>query len=247
LFWSAKVAPRGRRNVRIDWRITRAAEKLGIQQPPLTVRETDRAALPLVFVSHALDALYSGATYLWRWEGSMSVLICGEARRLRISYEAGDKSFHGYASSLDGPDIGDLLQGSSANPACYVGIYAEKSEQLRKHLIVTGRVDEGVVARYSELTTLTKIGQDRSGLFVSAMLKAADFSYFAGLTERYLLTNLIYVLDLPFYGFPVSALAQANVAASEGYILPTREEFRSGKPALIPNTEISFSFSVPTD
>lgn len=79
------------------------------------------------------------------------------------------------------------------------------------------------------------------------MLRASDFSYFAGLIERYLLTELRYALILPFYGFPVTAQAQANVAASEGHILPTREEFRSGRLALIPNADISFGFSVPTD
>jgi len=60
----------------------------------------------------------------------MSVFICGEARRLRIIYDAGDKCFHGYADSLDGPNADDLLDRSSADPACGRGRDSDWANQL---------------------------------------------------------------------------------------------------------------------
>jgi len=57
------------------------------------------------------------------------------------------------------------------------------------------------------------------------MLNATDFNYFAGFIETNFFTELEYVLDLPFYAFPVDTESQSSILAKYGYILPTSKSF----------------------
>jgi hypothetical protein len=79
-----------------------------------------------------------------------------------------------------------------------------------------------VIDRYRELKNLTTFDKDEAKLFVSVMLNANDFNYFASFIEANFFTDLQYILDVPFYGFPVDADAQAQVAAKYHYIVPTK-------------------------
>ena len=118
-----------------------------------------------------------------------------------------------------------------------------------RRLLVVRNLDkkyQQVIDRYTDLKSLTTIDRDSAKLFVSVMLNSTDFNYFAGFVEANFFTDLEYIMDLPFYGFPVNAKAQGNMATTHEYIVPTKQEFRSGTPCFFPNAGISFVFTHST-
>jgi hypothetical protein len=78
------------------------------------------------------------------------------------------------------------------------------------------------------------------------MLAKIDFEYFAKFVEDNFVAELQYVIDAPFHSLPKTREEQAEINAKFGYILPTKLDFRSGKPCFFPNTGISFGFEHPT-
>lgn len=183
----------------------------------------------------------------------MRATVIGKARDLSISCENADRRFLGEVSVEGHEFIYEAFGDGSPAERCpakiegFVSIYAQRSEALRQLLIVRNldKPYQQIIDRYADLRSLTTFDREGMKLFMSVMLNATDFNYFAGFIESNFFTELQYVIDLPFYSFPVGAEAQANVAAKYGYILPTKPEFRSGKPCFFPNTGISFGFEHP--
>jgi hypothetical protein len=184
----------------------------------------------------------------------MRATIIGKARNLNISCENGDKRLLGDVSVAGGAFIYEVFEDEGPagqfpqNVEGFIGIYAQGSEALRRLLVVRNldKAYQQVINRYTDLRNLTTIDRDRAKLFVSVMLNATDFNYFASFIETHFFTDLEYIMDLPFYGFPVDAKAQANMDTTHEYIVPTKQEFQSGKPCLFPNAGISFVFTHST-
>jgi hypothetical protein len=128
-----------------------------------------------------------------------------------------------------------------------VSVYAQQSEALRRALVVRNldKQYQQVIDRYADLRNLTTLDREGAKLFISVMLNKVDFDYFAGFIEANFAAELQYVIDVPFHSLPQSREAQAEVTAKFGYILPTKPEFRSGKPCFFPNAGISFGFEHP--
>ena len=184
----------------------------------------------------------------------MRTTIVGRARNLSISCENGDKRLLGNVNVEGRGFIHEAFddEGSARqfpqNVEGFIGIYAQGSEALRRLLVVRNldKKYQQVVDRYTDLKCLTTIDRDSAKLLISVMLNSTDFNYFAGFVEANFFTDLEYIMDLPFYGLPVDAEAQANVAAKYEYIMPTKREFQSGKPCFFPNAGISFVFTHST-
>jgi hypothetical protein len=184
----------------------------------------------------------------------MRTTIVGKARNLSISCENGDKRLLGDVNVEGRGFIHEAFEdeGSAGkfpqNVEGFISIYAQRSEALRRLLVVRNldKQYQQVIDRYADLRNLTTIDRDEAKLFVSVMLNATDFNYFASFIEANFFTELEYIMDLPFYGLPVDAEAQANVAAKYEYVVPTKREFQSGKPCFFPNAGISFVFAHPT-
>ena len=180
----------------------------------------------------------------------MRATVVGKARNLSISCENGDKRLLGDVYVEGRAFICEVFRDKYPNQQFpqnvegFISIFAPGSEALRRVLVVRNLDSryQSVIDRYADLRNLTTFDIDGAKLFISVMLGAADFNYFIDFIERNFFTELQYVMDLPFYGFPANAEEQASVSAKYGYILPTRREFQSGKPCFFPNDGISFGF-----
>ena len=183
----------------------------------------------------------------------MRTTIIGKARNLSISCENGDKRLLGEVSVEGRGFIHEAFEDEGPagqfpqNVEGFISIYAQESEALRQLLVVRNldKRYQQVIDRYRDLKNLTTIERDGEKLFFSVMLNATDFNYFTSFIEKNFFTDLEYIMDIPFYGFPADAEAQANVAAKYEYILPTNREFQLGKPCFFPNAGISFVFTHP--
>jgi hypothetical protein len=184
----------------------------------------------------------------------MRATIIGKARNLSISSENSDKRLLGDVSVEGRGIIHEAFE--DEGPAGhfqkdvegFIGIYAQGSEALRRLLVVRNldKKYQQVIDRYRNLKSLTTFDRDGAKLVVSVMLNANDFNYFASFIEANFFTDLEYIMDVPFYGFPVDTEAQAQVAAKYKYIMPTKLGFQSGKPCFFPNAGVSFIFKHPT-
>jgi hypothetical protein len=182
----------------------------------------------------------------------MRTTIVGKACNLNISCENGDKRLLGNVKVEGlGPiheafDDGGIA-GQSPSVEAFLSIYKQGSEALRR-LLVVHNLDkryQQLIGAYAEHRNLTTYDREGAKLFVSVMLNATDFNYFAGFIETNFFTELEYVLDLPFYAFPVDTESQSSILAKYGYILPTKQEFQSGKPCFFPNAGITLAFEHP--
>jgi hypothetical protein len=180
----------------------------------------------------------------------MRATIVGSMRTLSISCENGDKRFLGDVRIEDHGMIYEAFEGEhlAASPRQYVdgfiSVYAQHSEALRRALVVRNldKQYQQVIHRYGDLRNLTTIDREGEKLIVGVMLAKIDFEYFAGFIEEHFMAELQYVIDVPFHSLPQTQEGQSEAAAKFGYILPTRHEFRSGKPCFFPNVGISIGF-----
>jgi hypothetical protein len=184
----------------------------------------------------------------------MRATIIGEVRNLSISCENGDKRLLGGVYVEGHAFICEVFRDERSaeqfpqNVEGFISIFAQGSEALRRTLVVRSLDNryQSVIDRYADLKNLTTFDIDGARLSISVMLRAADFNYFIDFIERNFFTDLQYVMDLPFYGFPANAEERASVSTKYGYILPTRREFQSGTPCFFPNDGISFGFEHPS-
>ncbi len=183
----------------------------------------------------------------------MRATIVGKARDLNILYENGDKRLLGDAY-VEGYDLvraalsdeGSAEQ-SSRRLCGFLSIFAQHSEALRRLLIVRNLDSryQQVIDRYADLRNLITFDREGTKLFIGLMLSANDFDYFTRFIETNFFTELEYVIDVPFHELPVNAGEQANVTEKYGYILPTKKDFKSGKPCFFPNVGVSLGFEHP--
>jgi hypothetical protein len=184
----------------------------------------------------------------------MRATIVGKTRCLSIYCENSDKRFLGDVHIEGRGAIHEALVAEGAGEGAagrlpqhvdgFVRVYAQQSEALRRALVVRnlGKQYQDTIDQYAHLRTLTTFDRDGAKLFISVMLNAIDFNFFASFVEANFFSELEYVIDVPFYSLPETREAQAEATAKFGYILPTELEFRSGKPCFFPNVGISFGF-----
>jgi hypothetical protein len=184
----------------------------------------------------------------------MRATIVGSTRTLSISCENGDKRFLGDVRIEGLGVIHEAFEGEDPNAPSqqyvdgFVSVYVQHSEALRRALIVRNldKQYQQVIDRYADLRNLTTIDREGRKLIVGVMLTKIDFEYFARFIEEHFVAELQYVIDVPFHILPQTRDAQAEVNAKFGYVLPTKFDFRSGKPCFFPNAGISFGFEHPT-
>lgn len=180
----------------------------------------------------------------------MRATIIGNTRDLSISCENGDKRFLGGIRIEGGGIVHEVFEDEGQVGTLpthidgFVSIYARQSEALRRALVVRNldKPYQPVIDRYADIKNLTTFDREGAKLFISVMLNKIDFDYFADFIEANFVTELQYVIDVPFYALPETREAQSEVSAKLGYILPTKQEFRLGKPCFFPNAGISFGF-----
>ncbi len=180
----------------------------------------------------------------------MRATVVGRVRDLSISCESGDKRLLGDVYVEGGAFTRAVFNDepstkqSSRHPEGFISIFAQQSEALRRLLIVRNLDNryQQVMDQYADLRNLTIFDREGTKLFIGVMLNASDFNYFSRFVEAHFLSELEYIVDVPFHELPADAETQADVVARYGYILPTKKDFALGKPCFFPNTGISFGF-----
>ncbi len=188
-----------------------------------------------------------------RGKACMRATIVGNTRDLKISCENGDRRFLGDVRVEGRGTILEAFedQGSAGtfqqHVDGFVSIYGQQSDALRRAIIVRDldKPYQQAIDRYADLRSLAVFDREGARLFISVMMSKVDFEYFADMIETNFFADLQYVLDVPFHSLPQSGEAQAETATKYGYVLPTKPEFRSGKPCFFPNADISFGFEHP--
>jgi hypothetical protein len=181
----------------------------------------------------------------------VSFFVFGTIGNLTIRWE-GEKHFEGNATA-SGTFIDQAFgEHGTSRPAPPIDsnliIFAQRSAKLRKNLQAEGLASpKGPIPpeRYDGLIRLLGATWWHSRLYITAMLAAIEFEFFARFVELHISNpQLWFSLNTSLYDFPIND-EQKQLLSEWGNIIPTKAEFLSESRCYILDPDVSLSFGHP--